>query len=295
MVIGLVLAGMSSSVSTAPQSPEMPNVRVNPVDGLRYVLIRVGTFRMGCSEGDRDCATARRENPPHLVTLTKNFWMGQTEVTVGAYKRFATATGRGMPPEPTYSARSSVTFEMNPGWKEEQQPIVNVNWHDSVAYCQWIGGRLPTEAEWEYAARAGERSARYGRLEDIAWYMENSGRERLDLEAMRAKGDNLREIIPRAALNGNTTHNVAQKQPNRWGLYDMLGNAHEWVQDWEGPYSASPATDPVGPATGDLRIVRGSEYFGPPWLVTLSLRTADVPDHGDGANGFRCVSDDRQP
>jgi formylglycine-generating enzyme required for sulfatase activity len=121
--------------------------------------------------------------------------MGQTPVTVGAYKRFAAATGGQMPPAPGFNA----------GWASDNMPMVNITWNDGEAYCRWSGGRLPTEAEWEYAARGGSTEARYGDLGQIAWYSENSG---------------------------GRTHEVAQKQANRFGLYDMLGNVWEWVNDW---------------------------------------------------------------
>ena len=100
-------------------------------------------------------------------------------------------------------------------------PIVNVSWDDAQAYCGWMGGRLPTEAEWEYAARGGSTEARYGNLDDIAWYGKNSG---------------------------NQTHDVAQKRANGFGLYDMLGNVWEWVSDWYDQYyyQSSPSQDPQG-------------------------------------------------
>ena len=107
---------------------------------------------MGCSDGDRDCLDF--EKPPHTVTLSKPFWLGQTEVTVGSYHRFAQATGRPMPPEPKFLTRS-----LNEGWRQEQQPIVNVTWEEAMAYCQWVDGHLPTEAQWEYAARGGAGAA----------------------------------------------------------------------------------------------------------------------------------------
>jgi len=264
-------------------------MKVNAQDGLRYVVISPGTFQMGCSDGDHECTAA--EKPAHRVTLTKSFWLGQTEVTVQAYKRFVDLTGRVMPPEPQYSGRSPITLKTNPGWADSQLPVVDITWHNAVAYCTWAGGRLPTEAEWEYAARAGDLGPRYGNPDETAWYAENSGRAPLNTEAIRAAGGNLRELIPLAAPNGNQPHRVALKQPNQWGLFDMLGNVHEWVGDWFGNYQAAPTADPTGPSTGDKRIVRGGDYGTPPWLLRVSLRTSDNPDHGDAANGFRCALD----
>lgn len=118
-------------------------VKVSPKDGLSYVRIPSGTFMMGCSPADRECSA--NEKPGHRVTISKGLWLGQTEVTVGAYKRFARETGKDMPGE-------------LPG--NDAMPILDVSWHDAMAYCSWSGGRLPTEGEWEYAARAGSAEAR---------------------------------------------------------------------------------------------------------------------------------------
>jgi Flp pilus assembly protein TadD len=208
---------------------------------------------MGCSPGDTECDDG--EKPPHQVTLTKGFWLGQTEVTVRAYKRFAKGTGKVMPKTPSFS----------PDWSNEQMPIVNVNWGDAQAYCAWAGGRLPTDAEWEYAARAGSTQARYGDLDEIAWYTGNSGGQ---------------------------AHVVAQKRANGFGLFYMLGNVWEWVNDWYGEnyYQSSPSQDPAGPTSGTLRVLRGGSWISVPGNVRVSEHSMGFPG-GDDIKGVRCVGD----
>ncbi|MGO9275559.1 MAG: SUMF1/EgtB/PvdO family nonheme iron enzyme [Terriglobia bacterium] len=223
-------------------------VRVNPKDGLKYVWIPPGTFMMGCSPGDSDCEDDER--PPHQVTITKGFWMGQTEVTTAAYRRFVGSTGAQMQPEPGLG-------------NNEDMPIVNVSWDDATTFCGWAGGRLPTEAEWEYAARAGSTEARYGPIDEVAWYASNGGDEK---------------------------HEVGQKRANRFGLYDVLGNASEWVNDWYVPfyYQDSPSQDPTGPVYGGWRVVRGGSWENNPGFVRVSTRLGYTPGIRYHDVGFRC-------
>jgi serine/threonine-protein kinase len=226
-------------------------LKVSPKDGLKYVWIPAGTFMMGCSPGDKECFDF--EKPSHQVTIAKGFWIGQTVVTVGAYKRFVAATGRQMPDAPTF----------NSGWVNDHMPIVNVSWDEATAYCGWMGGRLPTEAEWEYAARGGSTEARYGNPDEIAWYDQNSGGQ---------------------------THEVAQKRANAFGLYDVLGNVWEWVNDWydENYYQNSPSQDPSGPATGQARVLRGGSWAVDLGFVRASFRVGYYPASRGNGIGFRC-------
>jgi len=217
--------------------------RTNPRDGLNYVWIPKGSFQMGCSQDDPDCYD--EENPPHPVTLSRGFWIGQTEVTETAYEHL---------------------MKTNPSrFKGAQLPVHNVSWNDAHAYCRAAGMRLPTEAEWEYAARAGNSGSRYGDIDTIAWYGANSD---------------------------DQPHPVAQKQSNPWGLFDMLGNAYEWVADWYADqYPPGGATDPQGPPNGTRRALRGGAWGVNARNVRASMRLGNsVTQHNfDQYFGFRCA------
>jgi serine/threonine protein kinase len=232
--------------------------RVNPKDGLAYVWIPSGTFTMGCSAGDTGCLND--EKPPHKVKITRGFWLGQTDVTVGAYKPFAKAIGQSMPPEPDYAGK-----KLNPAWTLDQMPMVSVSWTEAQAYCVWAGGRLPTEAEWEFAARGGSTEAAYGPADVIAWYHDNSP---------------------------GGMHEVAKKRANAFGLYDMMGNAFQWIGDYsdEEYYQHSPPEDPAGPEAGQFRGLRGAFWNNPSDYIRVSARFRSEPGNRDCDNGFRCVA-----
>jgi formylglycine-generating enzyme required for sulfatase activity/energy-coupling factor transporter ATP-binding protein EcfA2 len=226
-------------------APRAGDTRVNPKDGLTYVWIPPGTFTMGCSPGDGECSSD--ENPAHEVRITRGFWVGQTEVTQEAYR--------------------NVTRKSNPSvFKGAKRPVETISWNDAQSYCQRAGMRLPTEAEWEYAARAGSKQSRYGNLDQIAWHYGNSG---------------------------SKTHDVAQKTANAWGLYDTLGNVWEWVADWHAnEYPLSNQTDPRGPSSGNYRVLRGGSSFLGSRYERVSTRVElDQPGYPNSIIGVRCVGE----
>jgi formylglycine-generating enzyme required for sulfatase activity len=217
---------------------------------MQFVKIPVGSFTMGCSVGDQECHAD--EKPAHRVSITRPFEMGKYQVTQAEYEA-ATAVN------PSYSQGPNL-------------PVEGVSWDDAQKFCEALSGkadgyryRLPTEAQWEYAARAGDTSSRYGPLDEVAWSRDNSG---------------------------GKSHPVGEKKPNGFGLYDMLGNVWEWVQDWHSItyYSHSPESDPQGPATGEYRVARGGSWRGVVrGHARVSSRYMLKPNVRSIVVGFRCV------
>jgi formylglycine-generating enzyme required for sulfatase activity len=220
-------------------------------EGSEFVLIPAGSFQMerGAQGPDQYISSPR---PVHEVTIGRPFWMGKTPVTVRQFRAFVDATGYRTEAEKgdgsnvwtdRWEQKADANWR-NPHFDQEDGcPVVCVSWNDAQAYTQWLNGknpgltyRLPTEAEWDYACRAGTTGERYGDLDAIAWYESNSG---------------------------GRTHPVGQKQPNAFGLYDMLGNVFQWCRDWEGEsyHSSRPATDPQGELNGSCRVVRGGPWY----------------------------------
>ena len=222
---GALLLAVAACGLAAPQT----SVKINPKDHLAYVWISPGQFVMGCSPGDHACFDW--EKPAHAVVIRQGFWIGQTEVTQQAYLRVTGA---------------------NPSrYKGARRPVDQVSWYAARRYCQGVGMRLPTEAEWEYAARGGTAAARYGPLNEIGWNDRNSG---------------------------DSTHEVGLKRPNAYGLYDTLGNVWEWVED---RYSQAP----------EKRILRGDSFFNIPQHVRVSDRLWALPDTAHRDMGVRCAGD----
>lgn len=217
---------------------------------MEFVSIPAGNFMMGCSVGDAECTA--QEKPAHRVSFARSFEMGKYQVTQAEYE--------------------AVT-SINPShFRGANHPVETMSWEDTQKFCEALNRkrdgyhyRLPTEAEWEYAARAGDSSCRYGPLGEIAWYRENAG---------------------------STTHPVGEKKPNRFGLYDTLGNVWEWVLDWYEItyYSHSPEVDPKGPDTGEFRVLRGGSWRGVVrGRARVSSRYMLKPITRSNVTGFRCV------
>ncbi len=248
--------------------PSADRLKINFADSLPYVLIFAGGFQMGCVAGDSDCYT--EERPRHPIAISKPFWIGQTEVTVAAFERFCEQTGRAMPVEPG----SGEMPGFNPGWQFKDHPMVKVSWRQASDYCAWSGGRLPTEAEWEYAARGGAYGLKYpwgnDRSHDEANFWKTGGR------------DQWKHTAP-----------VASFPANGFGLHDMAGNVYEWVADWYGEnyYQRSPAADPRGPTRGAQRVARGGPGFINPRILRISSRLRVEPDARRIYLGFRCAQD----
>jgi formylglycine-generating enzyme required for sulfatase activity len=247
------------------------------------VSVEGGTFMMGNISGTSD------ERPLHKVSVN-NFQIGEYEVTISEFKRFIDATGyktdaeqpdtvrlkHGLPPRGIYNGSWKMDMNGNPvNLQDTLKPVGNVSWNDAMEYCKWLSRetgkqfRLPTEAEWEYAAKGGPRSKGYtyaggNNLDEVAWYRENS----------------------RAYV-----HSVGQKKANELGLYDMAGNVREWCYDWYGDtyYQTSPEENPAGPDRGTRRVLRGGSFGSDAERMRISYRNQEFPYNSALDFGFRIV------
>ena len=206
----------------------------------------------------------------HRVSISKPFWLWQTEVTVKAYEQFCEETARTMPAEPG----SGEMPGFNPDWRLKDHPMVKVSWRQARDFCTWSGDHLPTEAEWEYAARGGVDGLKY------PWGNDCSHDE---ANFWKTGGlDQWKHTAP-----------VASFPANGFGLHDMVGNIYEWVANWYGEdyYRQSPVTDPRGPTRGTQRVVRRGPGFINPRVLRTSSRLRVDPDARRIYLGFRCAQE----
>jgi formylglycine-generating enzyme required for sulfatase activity len=219
------------------------------------VYVEGGTFSMGN-------AADATGNDVHSVTVS-SFRMSKYEVMVVQYKAYCNATGTVMPEAPAW------------GWKDNY-PIEKVSFGDATKYCNWLSEktgkeyRLPTEAEWEFAAKGGNKTNNYtysgsNNIDEVAWYDVNSGGE---------------------------AQTCGRKRPNELGLYDMTGNVWEWCKDWFDSkyYSNSPSSNPRGPSSGSNRVYRGGSFREEPKYSRVTTRFSNAPSESFSIIGFRLVS-----
>ena len=237
--------------SSSPPLPTPSPTGRNSI-GMEFVLIHAGEFLMGSND---KFYSERPDHPVHRVRISKPFYLGQYEVTQGQWQMI-------MEDNPSlFQGDSNLPVE-HVSWEDVQELLRKMNAHEGSARY-----RLPTEAEWEYAARAGTTTAySFGhdshQLSEYAWYRENSE---------------------------NKSHPVGQKKPNPWGLYDMHGNVWEWVQDWYGLSTAGTAADPVGPPWGLSRVFRGGSWFSDAWYCQSAYYNGVRPSTRNGYLGFRLL------
>jgi formylglycine-generating enzyme required for sulfatase activity len=229
----------------------LPAGTLRKFGGVECAWCPPGQFMMGSLSSEPDRGSSEVQ---HEVVLTRGFFLGETECTQGQWE----AVMGGNPS----------------GFKGTERPVERVSWEEAVEYCRKLTAkqraegilpsgwewRLPTETEWEYAARAETTGARYGELDAIGWHGGNSGSQ---------------------------THPVKQKAANAWGLYDMIGNVWEWCSDWHGDYPTGSVTDPTGPNSGSRRVNRGGGWRTVAGNARSTYRGRDDPGIRRGGLGFR--------
>ena len=256
-----------------------------PPEGM--VLIPTGTFQMGSPTGDVD------EVPVHTVELDA-FYIDQHEVTNAEYQAFVAATGHPPPRGIGYTAvyellKNDYEPWNDPGFNHPDQPVTTVTWFDATAYCEWVGKRLPTEAEWEKAVRGGLEGARY------PWGDTEPGNTSANFADSQTEFEWRSPSVNDGFL---FTAPVGTFPPNGYGLFDMAGNVWEWCADWYSPtyYSdvqgaESPPRNPTGPDTGERRVLRGGTWYRAVHTIRNAERVSDFPNSSLNVVGFRCAMD----
>ena len=288
--------------------------------GMKLMLIPAGEFMMGSRESAEETAAFftktcgldlkadyfKNEHPQHRVRITRPFYLGKYNITRGQFRQFVDNTGyktdaekdgkggygwnvKEFKQKPEYTWRN-VGFEQT-----DEHPMVNVSWNDAAAFCKWLSRkegktyRLPTEAEWEYACRAGTTTRYY--ICDDPETLAQVGNV-ADATA-KAKFPDWTYTI-KASDGYVFTAPVGSFRPNAFGLYDMHGNAWQWCADWYGKkyYAVSPMDDPTGPASGKYRVLRGGSWFNKLYNARSATRNKGMPDFRLGDTGFRVARTD---
>ena len=284
LLMGLWRCGSDTPVGPEPEPEPGPDhttgdLVVDLPGGAKMAFIKMdaGTFVMGA---DSRIAAEERERPQHEVTLTRGYYLGKYEVTRG---QWASVMGRSQLPEvPEYV-------------NKDDYPVSNVSWYDCQAFIDRLNAlgdvgvyRLPTEAEWEYAARAGTTTD----WPETNWIFADSGE-------VKSGEPTVAEYIWYEKNSGGEIQVVGLKKPNPWGMYDLFGNVAEWVQDWETPYTSDPQVDPTGlenprfPVPDyTVRGIRGGHATSYLLDTRSSARSIGMPDRFSISVGFRLVLSD---
>jgi len=315
--LALLLVIASSARAAAPTAGRAWSLPLDACATLAMAWIPPGSFWMGSV--DAEPLRGADEGPRVHVTLSHGYWIGSTPVTIAAWRAIMGVDARGqlakvLADDTLYAfgdRRRTVrdfmgmSREAGPDRyllnEDDDLPAYFVSWTEATEFCRRLTAReraagrlpvhlayrLPTEAEWEYASRAGSQGPSYAdtidpggkraiSLNDLAWYRANSG------EGYAGRG---------WPIDGKLAgpRRVGTKLPNKWGLYDMLGNVWEWCRDWYGPYSGGTSRDPTGPLSGSLRVNRGGSFGSPAADQRSARRAGNPPDEASAFRGFRVV------
>lgn len=293
-ILGLIACKKSDYTQFVTENNNPNPKRINLSNNAEKVWIKGDEFIMGSDSielknlwerlnwNPEELEFTKTEQPAHRVKVN-GFWMQPTLVTVGQYREFAKSKGLEFPAPPSY------------GWNESF-PMVRVTWEEAKYYCECQGGRLPTEAEWEFAARGGKTGLNGTKRDVFVW-----GNE-LPLNPIGNLAD--QDFLNSRYYDHNNFHGFDQYKdgfataspvrafsPNAFGIFDMAGNVLEWCEDWYEPYSYAEIMldNPKGPETGTRKVLRGGAFDTSPTITRISRRLGNYPDIRHEEKGFRCV------
>jgi formylglycine-generating enzyme required for sulfatase activity len=312
--VSAVLAALGSFALAMAQEPKATSAKLTTNSiGMKLTLVPSGEFTMGSGESAENTIDffeknyvgfvtpddLKDEHPQHRVRITKPFYLGTYHVTRGQFRQFVKDSGYKTDAEkgknPRWSGEENDSWQnlgFMPGFEQtDEHPVVCVSWNDAVAFCKWLNKkenktyRLPTEAEWEYACRAGTKT-RYHSGDDPETLAKVANVADATLKAKFPDWD----FATIKASDGYVfTSPVGRFKPNAFGLFDMHGNVCQWCADWYGEdyYSKSPTDDPKGPDTGEFRVLRGGSWRSGPDECRSASRDGLKPDNSGNSAGFR--------